>query len=119
VYNRTPSPGRYGPYLLRAVVIAPAVLTLVAAGGPAAAAAESGSATAEADLAAFGLLGPVGLAAVVLGIIGMALGVVRQRRKAQAAAKPAATEAALGPAEPPAVSVDSDEPTLTPYRRSA
>ncbi|GAB2999560.1 hypothetical protein LWP59_03755 [Amycolatopsis acidiphila] len=59
------------------------------------------------DASSFGLLGPVGLAAVVLGIVGMALGVVRQRRKA-----------AQAPAEPAAqVSEDATRPTLTPSRR--
>jgi hypothetical protein len=101
------------------VVIAPAVFTVVV-GGTTAVAAEKGAAPVEADLTAFGLLGPVGLAAVALGIIGMGLGVVRQRRKSQAAA-----EAANRSAEPPVVSespaapADSEEPTLTPYRRSA
>lgn len=110
MHNRTLLPDRLGPYLLRAVVIAPAVIGIVVASGATAGAAESGSAPVEADLTAFGLLGPVGLAAVVLGIIGMALGVVRQRRKSQAAAQLA---------EPPVVAADGDEPTLTPYRRPA
>ncbi|MFD2421547.1 hypothetical protein [Amycolatopsis pigmentata] len=114
MHNRTPSPGPTGPCLLRAAVIAPAVIAVVLASGATAGAADSGSVPVEADLTAFGLLGPVGLAAVALGLIGMALGVVRQRRKSQAAAAEANR-----PVEPPAVVADSDEPTLTPYRRSA
>jgi hypothetical protein len=114
VHNRTSSPGPRISHPLRAAVITPAVIAVVLASGGIAGAAESGSAPVEADLTTFGLLGPVGLAAVALGIIGMALGVLRQRRKSQAA-----TEAPNQPAEPPAVAADSDEPTLTPYRRSA
>ncbi|WP_431605666.1 hypothetical protein [Amycolatopsis melonis] len=43
--------------------------------------------TAQADTNAesFGVLGPVGLVAVALGIVGMTLGVLRQRRKTRAA----------------------------------
>nr|WP_306999110.1 hypothetical protein [Amycolatopsis thermophila] len=70
-------------------------------------AAAAPASQAEPAGVSFGLLGPVGLAAVLLGIIGMALGIVRQRRKAQA-------EAVVPvPVESP------DEPTrpLTPYRR--
>lgn len=114
MHNRTSSPGPTGSCPLRVAVITSAVITVVLASGATAGAAESGSAPVEADLTAFGLLGPVGLAAVVLGIIGMALGVVRQRRKSQAA-----PGAANQPAEPPAVAADSEEPTLAPYQRSA
>nr|WP_245975591.1 hypothetical protein [Amycolatopsis palatopharyngis] len=42
------------------------------------------AARVEPNTVTFGLLGPVGLAAVVLGIIGMTAGVVRQRRRARA-----------------------------------
>ncbi|WP_167121672.1 hypothetical protein [Amycolatopsis viridis] len=64
---------------------------------------------AEPTGVSFGLLGPVGLAAVLLGILGMALGIVRQRRKAQA-------EAAV-PAEAPVVVEEPTRPALTPYGR--
>lgn len=62
----------------------------------------------DAEISSFGLLGPVGLAAVALGVIGMALGVLRQRRKAQAAAQQL---------EPTPVPVE--DPALEPYRQSA
>nr|WP_184784704.1 hypothetical protein [Amycolatopsis jiangsuensis] len=90
-----------------AVLAVPAVL-LLAGGAPAF--ADDGVARAETTAAGFGMLGPVGLVAVSLGIVGMTLGVLRQRRKARAAA--AAAEA--GKAEP-----GSDEPTrpLTALRQ--
>jgi hypothetical protein len=84
-----------------------ALLAVLAAGTGVASAAET-PATTEAGTMSFGLLGPVGLAAVILGVLGMALGVIRQRRKASAQQQ----------AEP--VIDASDEPTrpaLTPYRR--
>lgn len=46
-----------------------------------------GAAVVESNSVAFGLLGPVGLIAVALGIVGMMLGVLRQRRKTRAAAQ--------------------------------
>jgi heme/copper-type cytochrome/quinol oxidase subunit 2 len=84
-----------------------ALLVVLVAGAGVADAVET-PATAEAGTMSFGLLGPVGLAAVILGVVGMTLGVIRQRRKA----------AAQQQAEP--VIEASDEPTqpaLTPYRR--
>nr|WP_091674012.1 hypothetical protein [Amycolatopsis marina] len=66
-----------------------AVLTL---GALASLVATAGTATAEQaarvepNTVTFGLLGPVGLVAVVLGIVGMAAGVVRQRRRVRATA---------------------------------
>ncbi|WP_410604617.1 hypothetical protein [Amycolatopsis sp. lyj-90] len=66
-----------------AVIAVPAALLV--AGAVPASAAES---TSRAEMA-FGLLGPVGLIAVALGIVGMAFGVFRQRRKARAAANAA------------------------------
>lgn len=95
--NRTVHVLRAGLVL---AVFATATTTGVAAASPATQAEPTG--------VSFGLLGPVGLAAVLLGIIGMALGIVRQRRKAQA-------EAVV-----PVVVETSEEPTrpaLTPYRR--
>ncbi|OOC06258.1 hypothetical protein [Amycolatopsis azurea] len=73
-------------------VIAIPVALLVAGAVPASAA----EATSRSEMA-FGLLGPVGLIAVALGIVGMAFGVFRQRRKARAAA---ATPAPAAPAQP-------------------
>ncbi|MFK0243787.1 hypothetical protein ACIQUM_03750 [Amycolatopsis azurea] len=75
-----------------AAVIAIPVALLVAGAVPASAA----EATSRSEMA-FGLLGPVGLIAVALGIVGMAFGVFRQRRKARAAA---ATPAPAAPAQP-------------------
>jgi hypothetical protein len=81
------------------------LLAFLATGTGVANAAEAQLSTTDAT--SFGLLGPVGLAAVVLGIVGMALGVVRQRRKA-----------AQAPAEPaPQISEDVAAQPLTPYRR--
>nr|WP_091505191.1 hypothetical protein [Amycolatopsis sacchari] len=85
------------------MVLALSASTLFAAPGVANAAEAQLNPTNEMS---FGLLGPVGLAAVVLGVVGMALGVVRQRRKA-----------AQPPAEPTPAEPDTTRPTLTPYRR--
>lgn len=85
-------------------LIGAALLAFVATGTGVANAAETQ--LSSTDGTSFGLLGPVGLAAVVLGIVGMALGVVRQRRKA-----------AEVPAEPaPQVAEVAPQP-VTPYRR--
>ncbi|WP_435869787.1 hypothetical protein [Amycolatopsis methanolica] len=95
--NRTVHVLRAGLVL---AVSATATTTGVAAASPATHAEPTG--------VSFGLLGPVGLAAVLLGIIGMALGIVRQRRKSQAeAVVPVVVET---PEEP-------TRPALTPYRR--
>ncbi|GAB3708548.1 hypothetical protein GCM10027598_13060 [Amycolatopsis oliviviridis] len=77
------------PAVRAASVVAIPVALLVAGAVPASA-AES---TSRSEMA-FGLLGPVGLIAVALGIVGMAFGVFRQRRKARAAAAPAPAPAA-------------------------
>ncbi|UUV35373.1 hypothetical protein NQK81_18655 [Amycolatopsis roodepoortensis] len=66
-----------------AAVIAIPVALLIAGAVPASAA----DMTSRSEMA-FGLLGPVGLIAVALGVVGMAFGVFRQRRKARAAAVP-------------------------------
>jgi hypothetical protein len=73
---------------IRIAAVAVPGLLLVAGG---VAHADTGTATSNAS---FGVLGPVGLVAVALGIVGMTLGVLRQRRKARAAAvaEPAAPE---------------------------
>jgi hypothetical protein len=89
------------------LVAVPAGLLVLGAGAGFAQGAES---TARAETTAtFGLLGPVGLAAVALGIVGMAAGVLRQRRKARTAAfaaEPAVTDVAAM-----AEAVLVDEPT--------
>ncbi|EIE97545.1 hypothetical protein [Saccharomonospora glauca] len=63
-----------------AAVVGLAVITLFAGQGTAAAV------QAEPNAMTFGLLGPVGLVAVVLGVLGMAAGALRQRRKSRLAA---------------------------------
>ncbi|QFU93819.1 hypothetical protein [Amycolatopsis sp. YIM 10] len=64
--------------------------------------ANAAAARPEPEAMTFGVLGPVGLVAVVLGVLGMAAGVLRQRKKARAAQQP----------EP----VLAEEPALTPTR---
>ena len=80
-----------------------ATVMAMAAGTTATAFADQGVARAE-TAAGFGMLGPVGLVAVGFGILGMAFGVVRQRRKARAkeveAAAPIATDEPTRPLEP-------------------
>ncbi|OZM74984.1 hypothetical protein CFN78_01980 [Amycolatopsis antarctica] len=67
----------------------------------------------------FGILGPVGMVAVAVGVLGMAVGVARSRKKAAAerlAAQAAAERLAAQPrAEYPD---DATRPVLTPVRRS-
>ncbi|WP_181771780.1 hypothetical protein [Amycolatopsis pittospori] len=82
------------PAARAAAVVAIPVALLIAGAGPASAA----ETTSRSEMA-FGLLGPVGLIAVALGIVGMAFGVFRQRRKARAAA--AATAAPTIPVVTP------------------
>jgi hypothetical protein len=62
--------------------------------------ADDGAVQVETASAAFGMLGPVGLVAVGFGIIGMAFGVVRQRRKARAKAAEAAVAGAGADEQP-------------------
>jgi hypothetical protein len=99
------------------VVVVPAGLLVLGAG---AASAQGTDLTVHAEPSAvtFGLLGPVGLVAVALGIVGMTAGVLRQRRKVRAAVVPA--EATTPNIVAIADSVLSEEPTrpaLTPAQR--
>ncbi|NKQ57955.1 hypothetical protein HFP15_34350 [Amycolatopsis sp. K13G38] len=80
------------------------LLALLASGTGVAGATETVNADTDTS---FGLLGPVGLVAVVLGVLGMALGALRHRRKAQAVEPQ--------PAEPSAE--ETTRPSLTPYRQ--
>ncbi|EOD69325.1 hypothetical protein [Amycolatopsis vancoresmycina] len=69
-----------------AAVVALVPAGLLLAGGGSAFAAVTTIAQADTNAETFGVLGPVGLVAVALGIVGMTLGVLRQRRKTRAAA---------------------------------
>ncbi|MEU0537708.1 hypothetical protein [Amycolatopsis tolypomycina] len=69
-----------------AVVVALVPAGLLLAGGGSAFAAVITTAQSGTNAETFGVLGPVGLVAVALGIVGMTLGVLRQRRKTRAAA---------------------------------
>ncbi|WP_206787896.1 hypothetical protein [Amycolatopsis sp. MtRt-6] len=66
------------------VTLVPAGLLLAGAGSAFAAVTTTAQSGTNAE--SFGVLGPVGLVAVALGIVGMTLGVLRQRRKTRAAA---------------------------------
>ncbi|MEU6646244.1 hypothetical protein ABZ863_27375 [Saccharomonospora sp. NPDC046836] len=80
--NPVSEPARPVTRVLRGAAVllgVPAALLVAGAGSAFAAQAEPNAMT-------FGLLGPVGLIAVVLGVLGMTAGVVRQRRKARAKA---------------------------------
>ena len=72
-----------GSRAVAVVALVPAALLLAGAGG--AFAADTTIAQAGTNAETFGVLGPVGLVAVALGIVGMTLGVLRQRRKTRAA----------------------------------
>ncbi|MEU4249515.1 hypothetical protein AB0F15_19095 [Amycolatopsis sp. NPDC026612] len=67
-----------------AAVVAFVPAALLLAGGGSAFADVMTVAQADANADSFGVLGPVGLVAVALGIVGMTLGVLRQRRKTRA-----------------------------------
>ncbi|WP_409183374.1 hypothetical protein F9C11_02715 [Amycolatopsis sp. VS8301801F10] len=75
-----------------------ATILVAAAGTGATAFADDNVVRAETTSTGFGMLGPVGLVAVGFGVLGMALGVLRQRRKARAKALEAI---AAGAEEPP------------------
>ena len=97
-----------------AVVVALVPAALLLAGGGSAFAAVTTTAQSGANAESFGVLGPVGLVAVALGIVGMTLGVLRQRRKTRAAA--ALAEATPdGPVTAMAEAVLAD-PDVTPTR---
>lgn len=77
-----------------AVLVATQALTafLLVVGSGTASAAQ-----AEPNAMTFGLLGPVGLVAVAIGVLGMAAGIVRQRRRMRAEAVAAVEPAAEMP----------------------
>ncbi|MBE8521640.1 hypothetical protein ILP97_29825 [Amycolatopsis sp. H6(2020)] len=102
-----------------AVVVALVPAGLLLAGGSAFAAVTT-TAQADSNVEAFGVLGPVGLVAVALGIVGMTLGVLRQRRKARAATAALADATTVvvelpGPVTAMAEAVLAD-PDVTPTR---
>lgn len=66
------------------------LMTVIAVATGAGAATASTLAQGEPDVMTFGILGPVGLVAVVIGVLGMTAGVIRQRKKAAAEAAKAA-----------------------------
>lgn len=104
------------PAARAAAVTALPVALLVAVGGSASAA--DTTSRAESTNMAFGLLGPVGLIAVALGIVGMAFGVLRQRRKARAATViPAPAPAATPDVPAMAEAVLAEEDALTRPQR--
>lgn len=115
--NRTTPGRRSTTHALRVGTVLLTFLAGALSTGVAGAATTSTAATAagETDTMSFGLLGPVGLGAVALGIVGMALGVIRQRRKAAQEAEAERTAAPAGPA--PAVREDPNR-SLTPYPRT-
>lgn len=77
-----------------------ATILVAAVGTGATALADNGVVRAETTSTGFGMLGPVGLVAVGFGVLGMALGVVRQRRKARAKAIEAVAAAGALDEEP-------------------
>ncbi|HVV14171.1 hypothetical protein [Amycolatopsis sp.] len=109
--NRSTLARRFSAQLLRVGVVSSVLL----GAGTGVASASDGT-TTEASTS-FGLLGPVGLAAVVLGVVGMALGVMRQRRKAQAEQDAAIVAEAAEVTEIVEIAEGNTRPALTPYRR--
>ncbi|GHG17857.1 hypothetical protein GCM10017567_40260 [Amycolatopsis bullii] len=97
-----------------AVVLALVPAGLLAAGGSAFAAVTT-TAQADTNVEAFGVLGPVGLVAVALGIVGMTLGVLRQRRKTRLAEAAPAVPEVPDPVTAMAEAV-LGEPDATPTR---
>lgn len=80
-----------------AVVVLMTVAAVVAGAG---AASADTLAQGEPDVLTFGILGPVGLVAVVIGVLGMTAGVIRQRKKVAAEAAKAAEVVAESEKEP-------------------
>jgi hypothetical protein len=111
-----------GPTLMRStlrasraaavVALVPAALLLAGGGN---AFADVVTAQADSGAESFGVLGPVGLVAVALGIVGMTLGVLRQRRKTRVAEAAPAVPEAPGPVTAMAEAV-LGEPDATPTR---
>ncbi|WP_208608411.1 hypothetical protein [Amycolatopsis pretoriensis] len=94
------------------VALVPAALVLAGGGS---AVADVTTAQADTNAESFGVLGPVGLVAVALGIVGMTLGVLRQRRKARVAEAAPAVPETPGPVTAMAEAV-LGEPDATPTR---
>jgi hypothetical protein len=97
-----------------ALTVVPVGLLVVGAGTASAAGTDT-TVRADSTTITFGALGPVGVIAVALGIVGMAAGVFRQRRRARAAVAVVADTSALPtPAEPDVLgmveAVLTDEP---------
>lgn len=114
--NPTSEPGRPVVCGVRgASVTAGVLLTLPVSAGTASAEAAGRVVQAEPNALTFGLLGPVGMVAVALGVVGMAAGVVRQRRRPRAPEEPAPVAEASAPTPTAATSRDTAgaEPLLT------
>jgi hypothetical protein len=103
---------------------AAAVVALVPAGlllaGGGSAFADATTVRADTNAESFGVLGPVGLVAVALGIVGMTLGVLRQRRKTRAAAAALASATTVAVEVPGAVTAMAEavlaDPDTAPTR---
>lgn len=100
---------RSSAFVIRAtaVLITGSLASLVATAGTATA---EQAARVEPNTVTFGLLGPVGLVAVALGIIGMAAGVVRQRRRTRATLPTGSGDNAGGQVSAMAEAVLADTP---------
>jgi hypothetical protein len=101
--------------LRAAAVVALVPAGLLLAGGGSAFAGGVTIAQADSNAETFGLLGPVGLVAVALGIVGMTLGVLRQRRKTRLAEAAPAVPEVPDPVTAMAEAV-LGEPEATPAR---
>ena len=98
-----------------AAVVALVPVGLLLAGGASAFADVTTTAQADTNAESFGVLGPVGLVAVALGIVGMTLGVLRQRRKTRVAEAAPAVPEVPDPVTAMAEAV-LGEPDATPTR---
>jgi hypothetical protein len=96
-------------------VVALVPVGLLLAGGASAFADVTTTAQADTNAESFGVLGPVGLVAVALGIVGMTLGVLRQRRKTRVAEAAPAVPEVPDPVTAMAEAV-LGEPDVTPTR---